>query len=233
MWRAFANVGAVALAALAWLGLSTLILDAAGVDPLGLRPAAQVRVAPPPNELCALATPLGQGFDRHCDFPALLVPSGEPFRVTLDETWEGTTLVQRLAVREASSTTPAYVASTRSISNAGATRLSQVALVLARPGEEHLAYSLGNCGAIICGQHEIVVIGAQAGALRELFRTRLGRAGGFEVGEGGLTTVEPFTPPGASAATSSTARRYAWDGRDYALREVSTRATPAPSPSGR
>ena len=231
--RALANVSSVAVACVAWLGLSTLILDAAGVDPLGLRPAALVRLPPPPNELCALATQLGQGFDRRCDFTARLVPTAEPYRVTLDETWEGTTLVQRLAVRATSAATPAYVASTRSISNAGATRLSQVALVRARPEEDHLAYSLGNCGAIICGQHEIVIIGTQAGVLREIFRTRLGRAGGLEVGEGSFTTVEPFTPAGASVATSFTARRYAWDGRDYALREVSTRATAAPSPSGR
>ena len=234
MLRVLANVGAVAVACVAWAALTTLILDAAGVDPLGLRPPPSAPAAPPPNELCALAAPLGQGFDRHCDFTARLVPGGDPYRVTLDETWEGATLVQRLVVAgTAALPAPAYAVTTRSASNAGATRLSQVALVPARPGLEHLVYSLGNCGGVVCGQHDVIAIGLQQGGPRELLRARLGRAGGFEVRAGGVVTLEPFAPAVAGGLAGLTARTYVWDGTAYLQQGVTVRSTPSPSPSTR
>lgn len=231
MPRALANVGSIAVACLAWAALAALFLDAAGLDPLGLRAQAVPPVPPRPNELCGLATPLGQGFDRHCDFTAQLVPGADALEVRLDQTWEGTTLVQRLVVMARGVAAPAFAVTTRSASAAGATRLSQVALIAAAPGEEHLAYSVGNCGAVVCGRHEVVVVGAPEGTVRELLRARLGRAGGFEVSEGGMVLLEPFVAPGVSTASGLSALTYAWDGRSYALRDVAVRPTPTPSSS--
>jgi len=226
--RALANVSSVAIAGAAWVALGILVLEAAGTDPLGLRSGAVVPAASPPNELCALGAPLGAGFDRHCDFTARLVPGADALRVTLDETWDSTTLLQRLVVKAPGASAPAFAVTTRSASSAGATRLSQVALVAATPSEDHLALSIGNCGAVVCGQHDVVVLGAPDGIVREVLRLRLGRAGGFEVVAGGLITLEPFVPAGAAAA-GSVARTYLWDGRDYVLRGAGVRAPASPS----
>jgi len=231
--RALANVSSVATACLAWATLAALILAAAGADPLGLGAAGGPSDQPRPNELCALAAPLGQGFDRHCDFTARLVPGADALTVTLDETWDSTTLLQRLVVKAPGASAPAFAVTTRSASSAGATRLSQIALIAATPREDHLAFSVGNCGAVVCGQHDVVVLGAPDGTVREILRVRLGRAGGFEVVAGGLVTLEPFVPAGAAGAAGSIARTYRWDGHDYVLRGAAVRATPSPSTSPR
>ena len=233
MLRALANVGSVAIACVAWAALGILILDAAGADPLGLRSGAAAPAAPPPNELCALAAPLGRGFDRHCDFTARLVPGADALTVKLDETWDSTTLLQRLVVNAPGASAPAFAVTTRSASSAGATRLSQIALIAATPHDDHLAFSVGNCGAVVCGRHDVVVLGAPDGTVREVLRVRLGRAGGFEVVTGGLVTLEPFVPAGATGAAGSIARTYRWDGHDYVLRGAAVRASTSPSTSSR
>lgn len=233
MLRALANVSSVALACLAWTALAALILTAAGADPLGLGAAGGPPDQPRPNQLCALAAPLGQGFDRRCDFTAHLLPGADALRVTLDETWEATTLLQRLIVKAPEAAAPAFAVVTRSASSAGATRLSQLALIAATTRDDHLAFSVGNCGAVVCGQHDVVVLGAPDGIVREVLRVRLGRAGGFEVVAGGLITLEPFVPAGAAGAAGSVARTYSWDGHGYVLRGVAVRAPASPSTSPR
>jgi len=233
MLRALANVSSVAIAGLAWAALAALILTAAGADPLGLGATGGPSVQPRPDQLCALAAPLGQGFDRRCDFTARLVPGADALTVALDETWDAATLLQRLVVKAPGASAPAFAVMTRSASSAGATRLSQVALVAATPTEDHLAFSVGSCGAVVCGQHEVVVLGAPDGTVREVLRVRLGRAGGFEVVAGGLITLEPFVPAGAAGAAGSVARTYSWDGHGYVLRGVAVRAPASPSTSPR
>lgn len=87
---------------------------------------------------------------------------------------------------------------------------------------EHLAYTLGNCGAPVCGIHDdVVVVGESAGRIRELHRERLGRGGGFELRAGRLVLRDGLVE-----------RAYRWDGAAYWLVEVRQRppATPSPSP---
>ncbi len=213
--RHSAAAASVAVAVVAWVGFGWLAFDAAGVGRGAAAPAAGVRVSARADP-CRLDQPAAAGFDRHCDFE--LRGDGGLLEVALDETWQGNILTQRLAIGAPSS--PLWSVVARGGPAQGASRVVQVGTTSAGEGE-HLAYTLGNCGATLCGIHDVVVVGESGGSIRELHRERLGRGGSFELRAGRLVLRDGLVE-----------RTYSWDGAAYRFVEVRQRppATPSPSP---
>src|SRR5207253_1335157 len=103
---------ALGLAAAAWVVLAAMMVDAATVT------ATSAAVALP-NDPCHITDPLGQGFERHCDLRLRLAAGAPTVAVSLDETWEGNALSQRLSIGDR----PAlFGIATRTVSATGATR---------------------------------------------------------------------------------------------------------------
>ena len=214
--RRLAPAASIALAILSWAGLGWLTLDAAGVGRgAAILPSAE-RAAVRPDP-CRLAQPLATGFDRHCDLE--IRGDGGLLEVVFDESWQGTVLSQRLAIGSTSS--PLWSVVARGAPPQGASRIVQ--LGVAPAGErEHLVYTLGNCAGTACGIHDVVVVAETAGAIRELHRERLGRAGSFELRAGRLVLID-----------GPVERTYGWDGVTYRLSDVRRLPSASPSPSPR
>ena len=205
----------MALAIIAWAGVGWLAFDAAGGGRGAATPptAGQATARPDP---CRLAQPVATGFDRHCDLE--IRGDGGLLEVAFDENWQGAVLTQRVAI--GSTSTPLWSVVARGAPPQGASRIVQ--LGVAPAGEsEHLVYTLGNCAGTVCGIHDVVVVAETAGAIRELHRERLGRAGSFQLLPGKLVLVD-----------GPIERAYGWDGVTYRLIEVRrlSPATPSPSP---
>ena len=214
--RHSAAAASVAVAVVAWVGLGWLFADAAGLGRAGPVPAAAASLSARLDP-CGLAQPTTAGFDRNCDLE--LRGDGGLLEVALDEIWQGSVLTQRLAVGAPSS--PLWSVVARGAPPQGASRVVQVATMPAGDAE-HLAYTLGNCGAPVCGIHDVVVVGESRGKIRELHRERLGRGGSFELRSANLVVRD-----------GAVERTYRWDGATYALVEVRQRPTATPSPSPR
>ncbi len=215
MVRRSAAALSLSAAAIAWIGLGWLFFDAAGVGRAGPAPAGGSSVGARADP-CGLGQPAPSGFDRHCDLE--LRGDGGLLEVSLDETWQGNVLTQRLAIGAPS--TPLWSVVARGAPPPVASRVTQVGTMPAGEGE-HLAYTLGNCGAAVCGIHDVVVVGESGGSIRELHRERLGRGGSFELRSGTIVVRD-----------GGIERTYRWDAGAYALVEVRQRpaATPSPSP---
>ena len=216
MARRLAAAASISVAAIAWIGLGWLLFDAAGVGRAVPAPAGGVPASARADP-CGLGQPAAAGFDRHCDLE--LRGDGGLLEVALDETWQGNVLTQRLAIGAPS--TPLWSVVARGAPPQGASRVVQLGTTPAGEGE-HLAYTLGNCGAPVCGIHDVVVVGESAGSIRELHRERLGRGGGFELRTGSLVVRD-----------GAIERTYRWDGGAYSLVEVRQRPVSTPSPSPR
>lgn len=216
MTQRVAAIGSIVLALSAWAGLGWLTLDAAGGG-RGTAPpptAGQATARPDP---CGLAQPVARGFERHCDLE--IRGDGGLLEVAFDENWQGAVLTQRVAIGSTSS--PLWSVSARGASPQGASRIVQLGVVPA--GEsEHLVYTLGNCAGTVCGMHDVVVVAEMAGAIRELHRERLGRAGSFQLLAGRLVLLD-----------GPIERSYGWDGVTYRLIEVRRLPPSTPSPSPR
>lgn len=214
--RRVAPAASVALALIAWAGLGWLTFDAAG----GSRGAATASTAGQPvarPDPCRLAQPVATGFDRHCDLE--FRGDGGLLEVDFDENWQGAVLTQRVAIGAPSS--PLWSVIARGAPAQSASRVVQLGITPA--GErEHLVYTLGNCAGPVCGIHDVVVVGEEAGSIRELHRERLGRAGSFELRAGLLVLQD-----------GPLERAYIWDGRGYRLSEVRRLSPPTPSPTPR
>lgn len=216
MARRLVPAASVALAIIAWAGIGWLTFDAAGVGrgAVALSSAERPTARPDP---CRLAQPVATGFDRHCDLQ-FRGDSGL-LEVDFDENWQGTVLTQRVAIGSPSS--PLWSVVARGAPAQSASRVVQLGIAIA--GErEHLVYTLGNCAGPICGSHDVVVVGEVSGAIRELHRERLGRAGSFELSQGRIVLRDGLLE-----------RTYSWDGTFYRLvevRRVSPSTTPSPSP---
>lgn len=216
MRRRLAIALSLSAAAVAWMTFGWLFFDASGV---GRSLPAAAGDGPPSARAdpCGLAQPAQAGFDRHCDLE--LRGDGGRLQLALDETWQGNVLTQRLAIGAPSS--PLWSVVARGAPAQGASRVTQVGTIPA--GEsEHLAYTLGNCAGIVCGSHDVVVVGEFGGSIRELHRERLGRGGGFVLREGRLVLQDGVME-----------RSYGWNGSDYRLVEVRQRPPASPSPAGR
>ncbi len=216
MARRLATAISLAIAAIAWTGLGWLFVDATAAS----RPVAVQAVSAPQSvrpDPCGLGQPAAVGFDRHCDLE--LRGDGGLLEVALDETWQGSVLTQRLAIGAPSS--PLWSVVARGPAAQGASRVTQVGTTPA--GEvEHLVYALGNCAAIVCGIHDVVVVGETGGTIREMHRERLGRGGSFELRPGHLVLRD-----------GPLERSYRWDGASYSLAEVRRRPSPTPTSSPR
>ena len=213
-------LGAVALAVVAWSIVSYQLYDATRVTEAASAPVLGR------DDPCNVSVNLNTGFDRHCDLELRLLPRGAPVSLRLDETWEGNVLTQSLAAGTAVSV------KTRGAPPPTAARIAQLR-VLPAGAQDHLAYNVGNCPGLICGLHDVVVLGARPGGVEELLRVRLGRAGRFELTAGGLALVEPYFPGAGAAQMALQVRTYAWDGAAYVQRGVELRPTPSPTPSPR
>ncbi len=219
--KRLAAIGAVAFAVASWSGVGWLFYDATRVTEAASAPVLSR------DDPCNLAAPLGTGFDRHCDLALRLLPRGASVALKLDETWEGNVLTQSLAAGTAVSV------KTRGAPPQTAARIAQLR-VLSAGVQDHLAYNVGNCPGLICGNHDVIVLGARTDEVSELLRVRLGRGGRFELLAGGtLALVEPYTASGSTTQTALEVRTYAWDGAGYVQRSVELRPTPAPTPSPR
>ena len=216
MAQRVAVIGSVVLALIAWAGVGWLTFDAAGVSRGAATPPAAGQTSARPDP-CRLAQPASTGFERHCDLE--IRGDGGLLEVALDESWQGTVLTQRLAI--GSSSSPLWSVVARGAPAQGASRVTQLGVTPA--GErEHLVYTLGNCAGIVCGSHDVVVVGEVAGSIHELHRERLGRAGSFGLRAGSLVLQD-----------GPLERTYGWDGTGYRLMEVRRLAPASPSPSSR
>ncbi len=217
--RRLAGALAIGLAVASWSLVGWQLYDATRVSEAASAPIFSR------DDPCNLSAPLGTGFDRHCDLELRLLPRGATVAVKLDETWEGNVLTQSLSAG------PVVGVKTRGAPAQAAARIAQLR-VLPAGAQDHLAYNVGNCAGLICGNHDVVVLGAQRDGVGELLRVRLGRGGRFELAAV-LALVEPYTPSGATAQTALQVRTYAWDGAAYVQRGVELRPTPSPTPSPR
>ena len=196
-----AGLAAVILAAGAWLAVLALIADAAG---LGRPPAtAEAERTLSTSDPCALAEVLPGGLDRGCDLQ--LRGPGHSLAVRLEEDWSGNVLTQRLWVG------PDWRLITRTAPTP-ASRILQLRALAAGARDDHLVFTLGNCGGATCGAYDVVVLGVSEGAVTELLRLRVGRGGRFEVRDGALAVGD-----------TQAARTYAWDGARYIFRGVEGR----------
>lgn len=216
MTQRVAVIVSVVLALGAWAGVGWLAFDAAGAGRGATLPASAGQGSARPDP-CRLAQPAATGFDRHCDLE--IRGDGGLLEVAFDETWQGTVLTQRLALGSTSS--PLWSVVARGTPPQSASRIVQ--LGVAPAGEsEHLVYTLGNCAGTVCGIHDVVVVAETAGAIRELHRERLGRAGSFQLLAGRLVLLD-----------GPLERAYGWDGVTYRLVEVRRLPPSTPSPSPR
>lgn len=203
------GLGAAILAAGAWLVVLAFIADASG---LARTPAAaEPERTLPTNDPCALSEALPAGLDRGCDLQ--LRSSGHSLVVRLEEDWAGNVLTQRLRVG------PEWHLVART-APAPASRIVQLRALAAGAHDDHLVFTLGNCGGANCGAYDVVVLGTSGGAVAELLRLRVGRGGRFELREGALAVGD-----------AATARTYAWDGARYFFRGVEGRPLTPPGPS--
>ena len=218
--RRLAGALAIGLAVASWSLVGWQLYDATRVTEAASAPVFSR------DDPCNLNAPLGTGFDRHCDLELRLLPRGATVAVKLDETWEGNVLTQSLSAGTA------VGVRTRGAPPQTAARIAQLR-VLPAGLQDHLAYNVGNCPGLICGNHDVIVLGARTDGVGELLHVRLGRAGRFELASGVVALVEPYTPSGAAAQTALQVRTYAWDGAAYVQRGVELRPTPSPTPSPR
>jgi len=204
-----AGLAALLLAAGAWLAVLALIADAAGLTRAPATAVAERTLST--SDPCSLADSLPAGLDRGCDLR--LRSPGASLVVRLEEDWAGNVLTQRLLVgpewRLVARTAPAP-----------ASRITALRVLSAAEGDDHLVFTLGNCGGANCGAYDVVVLGLSQGAVAELLRERVGRGGRFEVRLGALAVGD-----------AQVARTYAWDGARYVLRGVEGRPLATPGPT--
>lgn len=104
MRRRLAIAPSLSAAAIAWMSLGWLLLDASGVGRAVAAPGREATVSARADP-CGLGQPAAVGFDRRCDLE--LRGDGGLLEVALDETWQGNVLTQRLAIGAPS--TPLWV----------------------------------------------------------------------------------------------------------------------------
>ncbi len=228
MSRTGARLIAIALAALTWSALAVVFADTLA----GSRAeTASAQVSAALDDPCVLREPLPAGIDARCTFE-LARPAAQPLVVDLDQRWQGNVLTQWLNVRAPGATEPVHFAYAQSAGAAPA-RLLRVFPIRSPEGEDHLAYLLGRCGGITCPLSDLVVVADDGGKSRTLLSLRLGALADVQLRGDTLTALEAWFPQGAQRPGGMVARRFAWDGKAYAMRELAMLPAPTPSPSPR